>query len=127
MRIKFVLAVMMCCGAIFCSALTDEPSHGIFAGVITDSSGAIIPEATIRVQHWVYDEFGHHPREKCDAEVYTDGEGRFSIRLPVGGYDVFIAYPGFAATTRGVRIKSGQTTTLNVELAVDPLTTPLHF
>ena len=49
----------------------------------------------------------------------ADDQGRFVIvNVPVGVYDVRVSAVGYQAKiTRGVRLESGQTTTLNVTLA----------
>ncbi|HKW75564.1 MAG TPA: carboxypeptidase-like regulatory domain-containing protein [Terriglobales bacterium] len=116
------LRLILLCGALFLSGACDEPKPGTLKGVITDPNGAIIVEATIRVQHWTFDKDMHHPREKCDDELYTDDAGRFAISLQPGDYDVFIAYPGMSPVAKKIEIKSGKTATLNRQLKFDRLT-----
>lgn len=122
MSLKMFLTLLLCYAALMSASVPNVPAKGALTGVITDSNGAIIPEATIRVQHWVFDQYMQHPREKCDGEFYTNAKGRFNVALQPGDYDVFIAYPSMSPVAKKVEIKNGKTTELNRELKIDPLT-----
>lgn len=122
MRVKKVLAILICGLFSLSLGISENSPAGTLTGVITDPVGAIVQGATIRVQHWVFDKYMHHPRETCDAEVYTDDAGRFSVSLPPGEYDIFIGYPSMSPVAKKIEIKSGKATTLNRQLKFDPLT-----
>lgn len=47
-----------------------------------------------------------HKNGATDIHVRTSEDGKYSIELPVGTYDVFISADGFAPTCRKVEIES---------------------
>lgn len=124
MAINRLLAVFICCVALLTLGICEDSTDGVLTGVVTDPDGAVVPDATIRIQHWTYDKFGQTPREKCDAEIYADRAGRFAVRLHPGGYEVFVGFPGLAAVVKSVRIRSGKTTKFNQRLRFDPSAKP---
>ena len=83
---------------------------GVLTGVVTDSTGALIPGATILLT----------ASDGRQHEITSDGEGRYTLsRLSPGNYEMLVASPGFS-TAQGMKIEivSGRTTTHNVQLAL---------
>jgi hypothetical protein len=92
----------------------DSAMLGGFAGLsgtVTDSSGAVVPNAKIQV---------FSPTGELEASASTDGQGRYEISdLPAANYRVELASPGFQTTVfQGVSLGGGRERTLNVTLTV---------
>ena|SRR6185312_752821 len=116
-----VLAMLCCTLLALAAQRSDIPREGL-SGVITDPNGAILPEATIQVQHWKFASYGQHPQAACDSVTHSDQNGRFSVSLPPGSYDVFVSYPTMSPVAKKIQIAVGKYTLFNVELKFDPLT-----
>jgi hypothetical protein len=116
-----------CLLTVFSLALSNFAStNGMLKGKVTDSEGAAIRHATVRV-HW--DESGARVGLKSnvgikeDLTVNTNEGGEFSIELPPGFYDVFISANAFTPQCRKVRVRSGEIATFSPKLNADPLVT----
>jgi hypothetical protein len=83
-------------------------------GIVTDSSGAAVPAATVRVQNM---ETG------AGRDLVTDTAGRYDAALlPVGNYKVSAAKPGFQAQTKtGITLVLSQRAEVDVALGVTQL------
>src|SRR3984885_10805124 len=85
--------------------------RGGISGIITDQTGAIVPEAAIKATN------------QATGLVYsttasTAGEFAFTD-LPLGSYTVVISRPGFSVLTiNAVRVSAGSTYNLPVKLDV---------
>src|SRR5438128_1325081 len=91
-------------------AFSQSTTAGDIAGTITDPSGAVVPNIKVTA--------------KADATgesrtTTTTGEGfyRFSLLQP-GSYTVDVTASGFQAGSRKVQVGVGQTSTVNIALAV---------
>jgi hypothetical protein len=86
---------------------------GSFKGVVTDPSGAVIPNATVLVHRdW--------PEQNTqNLRLNTDKFGRFSIELAPGFYDIAIFAQAFSPNSGKVRIRCSQATHYTAKLAVD--------
>ncbi len=84
-----------------------EAQNGVLTGVVTSDTGQPVATAQVTVL-----------RGGPGAAVVTDEQGRYRIQLAAGTYDVVFDH-GFHEERResNVSISSGQTTTLNVQLA----------
>lgn len=99
------------------------PATGTLQGTVRDETGAVHRGAMIAVQHW--DLVGRplpRPVPIINPIVCTDSEGRFSIQLAPGLYDVFISFFGMSPFAKKVKIEAAKETTLDCELPFDPLT-----
>lgn len=96
------------------TAVAQQAPSGI-AGVVKDTSGAVLPGVTVEAASPVL-------IEKVRS-VTTDTEGRFNIvDLRPGTYTVTFTLPGFNTYRRaGIVISVGFTATVNAELAVGSL------
>jgi Carboxypeptidase regulatory-like domain len=99
---------------LFSSAAWAQQQSGI-AGVVRDSSGSVLPGATVEAASPAL-------IEKVRA-VVTDGEGRFNIvDLRPGTYTVTFSLPGFSTLKRdGIVLTGGFTATVNADLTVGSL------
>lgn len=89
---------------------------GALTGVVSDSSGSVIPAARVIVR----DVATHQSRE---ASTGAEGQYRFA-ELPAGTYEVFVRQPGFAPYTHaGVNVPLGATSRLDIVLQSAAVTT----
>ena len=82
------LAIML--GGLLCTTLVAQVITGTILGTVTDSSGALIPRATVTITN-----------EGTNAVVttHTGGSGEYVVpMLPSGQYTVEIKNPGFRPT-----------------------------
>ncbi len=84
---------------------------GTISGTVADSSGALIPGATVLI---------HNTDTGTQRTLTTDGTGRFSApSVPVGSYAVTATATGFAEYKRtGIELTVGQSLNLALALAV---------
>ncbi len=84
---------------------------GKIAGVVSDSSKALIPGVSVKVEGATLFE----PKEVITAEDAS----YFVDKLPPGTYKVTISFPGFKTVVRdNVEVRAGFTATINVPLEV---------
>ena len=101
-------------------------ANGTLKGAVTDSEGAAIRHATVRI-HW--DESGARVGLKTnvgikqDLTASTSERGEFSMEVPPGFYDVFISANGFTPQCRKVRVRPGETASFSPKLNADPIVT----
>ena len=80
---------------------------GAIAGVVRDSSGAVIQSARVVVTN----------KDTGFARPVTTASGVYSApALPVGAYDVTAEAPGFQPWKKQVTVEAGSTTTVNIIL-----------
>lgn len=115
-RILALAVVFLCIS--FAAA---QQESGI-TGKITDDQGAGIRNARV-LFHWdpagsevgLKDNIGI----KQDVTATTDEDGKYSVDIPPGFYDVFVSSMAFTPTAAKVRVKTGQRATYNSKLKVD--------
>ena len=92
-------------------AATLIPGNGKLSGNVTDPSGAIVPNATVRV----YD-----ASNNLVASAVTDDSGDYQVTgLPEGNYRVEIASPGFRTySVSNVELTGGEDTSQDATLQV---------
>src|SRR5262245_5730606 len=107
-RVLHVLAFLVL-GARMASA------QSIIAGVVKDTSGAVLPGVTVEASSEVLIE--------KSRSVTTDGDGRYSIvDLRPGTYEITFTLPGFNTFKRNdVIVPSNVTVPINAELKVGSL------
>ncbi len=89
-------------------------TFGSLAGVVRDASGAVLPGVTV--------EASSPDLIERVRTATTDGSGQFRIEAVPGLYTVAFSLPGFGTVRReGIELKSGFTTSVNVELKVGSL------
>jgi hypothetical protein len=95
-------------------------------GVVKDPEGAVISGAMVLI-HW--DSAGSAVGLKsnvgitADRTVRTKDDGTFSIDLPPGFYDVFVAASAFTPACRKLRLKPGKGIEISFRMTADPLYT----
>ena len=90
--------------------LAAQVDFGAINGVVTDSSGAVLPGVTIELTG---------PEKRT---VFTGGRGEFSVvRLRPGEYDVLITLAGFSTVRTKVVLAAGRTERLTIQMRVAAL------
>ena len=89
------------------ASLLAQSSVGIVRGTVKDSSGGVLPGATVRLSR----------APDADRTTITDAKGEFSfVALPPGQY--IITVDGFAQVRRQVAVQAGAVVRLSLELRV---------
>ena len=106
------LGVIMCGLLIPVAASAQQATASGIAGLVKDTSGAVLPGVTVEAASPAL-------IEKVRS-VVTDGEGRFNIvDLRPGSYVVTFTLTGFNTFKRdGIELPSGFTATVNADLQV---------
>jgi hypothetical protein len=95
-------------------------------GSVTDAEGAAVSRARVYI-HW--DSSGSdtglvtNVGVKQDVTTLTDREGRFSVTLPPGFYDLFVSAAAFSPDCRKIRIQPGRPASFATKLKADPIVT----
>lgn len=94
--------------------LAQSTTDGAIGGVVTDSSGAVVPGATVTA---------HNLATSGTAAAATDGNGRYLIgHLQPGTYSVEISAKGFAGyKATSITVEVGRATAVDAALGVQAL------
>jgi hypothetical protein len=111
--VAFALLVVMSIGSTRLAAQTS--SSGDIAGVVTDQSGALVPDAKVVLKDLA-------KGNAQDTTTSKDGAYRFYLLTP-GTYTVSVTATGFNTETRQVEVTLGQITSLNFQMSVGSSTT----
>jgi Carboxypeptidase regulatory-like domain len=107
--------LLLLISAFTCKAAT-------FSGTVRDSLGAVIANAHV-VIHWDpagSNYLGDNVGIREDISVSTDSDGKFSLELPPGFYDVFVTATAFTPYCEKIRLKD-RPKTYDVKLKVSPV------
>ena len=88
-----------------------QQTTGTILGRVTDSTGAVVPDASIQIQN---------PATGFSRTDTADSDGRYlESNLPLGTYTITVQKPGFQTLVHsGVEVTVGSQVTINAELAV---------
>jgi hypothetical protein len=87
---------------------------GAMHGIITDPSGAVIPNATVHLTNSV---------SGFDRTLVTDASGQFTLsNVPFNPYRISVSANGFAPLSQNVEIRSSVGTSLNLVLQIEGAT-----
>jgi hypothetical protein len=84
-----------------------SPEIATLSVTVIDSTGAVIPNSSVIV-HWDsagLDDVKDNIGTKEDKVATTDATGSFSLEIPPGVYDVFVAAAGFSPHCEKLTIK----------------------
>jgi len=101
-----VLALVLTTSAVFAQSIIS----GEITGVVTDSTGAVVPNATVTL----------NSKEIGTTQTLTTnaaGDFRFPLLRP-GVYTVLVKATGFSVAAEGVTVGVGQVTTASMQLRV---------
>ncbi len=107
-------------GALLCiPAALAQTVTGSITGAVTDSSGAVIPDAHVTALN---------TGTGVKTEANTNGAGAYTIRfLPIGPYTVTVDAPGFSAqTVPQFALEIDQTAKVNATLTVGASSTKVE-
>ena len=83
--------------------------EAVLTGTVTDSTGAVLPGATVRAVH---EATGN------TFETVTDGRGAFRVPVRIGTFRIVAELSGFTTVTRtGIDLLVGQTSTVNIQMS----------
>ncbi len=93
------------------TAALAQTSRGVISGTVTDSSGAVVPDATVKIEQ---NETG------LTRSLVTTSDGVFEFAaLPAGFYTVTVSHVGFQTQKiRNIEVQVARTTSLPVTLSV---------
>ena len=86
-------------------------SSGGFTGVVSDPSGAIVPDAIVELKD-------NAKGDTQSTRTNAEGEYLYSFLRP-GNFTLTVSHPGFKATSRALDISLGPPATMNVQLALE--------
>src|ERR1700687_2008537 len=105
-----VMSVLILLAAVFCVAALAQVPTGTISGIVTDESGAVIPNASVVI---------HDKGTGADRTLSTGPDGAFSApSLPARVYEVRVASNCFRATVREATVEVGATTTADIHMIV---------
>jgi hypothetical protein len=113
-RVSFVGALLVALCFMVSTGAPAQTSQG-FTGLVTDSSGAAIPNAKVIV---------HNEGSAVDKMVTTTGTGNWAVPfLDPGTYDVSVTADKFKTVLRtGITLVTGQTAAINISLPIGSVT-----
>jgi len=76
-------------------------------GTVRDVTGAVLDQAVVVVQHWRGDA-QHRVSLEPPVPVQPDSQGRYSISLSPGVYDVLISCPFCSPQVKQVKMNAGK-------------------
>ena len=101
--------ILVCYLAIGLQANAQSNSASL-SGTVLDSSGAVVPNATIEI---------HNPVSHFDRSATTDGAGKFSFgNVPFNPYHLSVAANGFAAYAQDIEVRSSVPLDVKINLQV---------
>jgi hypothetical protein len=106
-RILSICAV----GFMALSAAAQSGNAGAVRGIVTDPTGAVVPNAAVRLTNGV---------SQFDRTATTDAQGQFTFsNVPFNPYQMSVSAKGFAPLGQNVEIRSVVGTTLKLVLQVE--------
>ena len=91
-------------------AMLGQVPTGTIAGVVSDESGAVVPNAKVTVIH---------KETNLRRDLVAGADGSFSAAaLPAGNYEVHAEASGFRLLVRPATVETGATTTVNLTMQV---------
>ena len=83
---------------------------GTISGVVADESGAVIPNANLKIRN---------KETGAERELISNAEGAFSApSLPAGVYEVRVELKGFRTVVREATVETGLTTTADIRMPI---------
>lgn len=110
-RVRFVRLLTLTLLAVCSVFATAQTITGGVNGIVTDSSGAVIPNAKV---------VATNVDTGIETPATTNTDGVYALRfLQIGTYKVSIEAPGFAATNVGpFKLETGQNAKIDVKLSI---------
>jgi outer membrane receptor protein involved in Fe transport len=107
----YIFTILACLVPLMPQTLTAQLSTATMFGTVTDSTGAVIPDATVSLKQ---------TETNFTRETKTNGDGQYRAEfLPIGPYTIKVIAPGFKEVSRtGVVLTGAQVAELNYALVI---------
>lgn len=87
-----------------------QDARGMITGVVTDASGALVPEAVLRAVNTA---------SNVAVTAATNAQGNYTLNhLLPGEYRIYVSKEGFKTFERGVEVRAADRMTLDVQLEI---------
>src|SRR5215472_11713621 len=106
-----VLFFMISLGSLFSKLDAQTTSSGGLTGVVSDPSGAVVPNAIVELKD-------NAKGDTQSTRTNAEGEYLYSFLRP-GNFTLTVTNPGFKATSRALDISLGPPATMNVQLVLE--------
>ena len=105
----FTIGAVILLVALSVVSASGQTNFGRISGTVTDSSGAVIPNATVTIRN---------SATNLERTAATDGEGFYTVtNLPVGNYTVSVEQTGFKKSVQTGNVLAADTRlTVNITL-----------
>ncbi len=105
------LVSMLCASGLAATALQAQETTGAISGVVTDSSGAAVPNVQVTVTE---------PTSGLKRTISSNASGEYTVpELPPGNYKVVVIAPGYKESdTDNVRVDVSTTNTVSPQLQI---------
>jgi hypothetical protein len=106
---SFVAALILCVGACTADLLGQGTDLGTIRGTVTDSSGALVPNAQVEISDLA---------TGTSRKITTDEHGNFqTVAVPSGHYKASVTAPGFGTSVvNGIVVNGSDVATANATL-----------
>src|SRR5258708_34495725 len=103
-----VISVLILLATVFCVIALAQAPVGTISGVVSDESGAVVPNAKVTIAN---------KDASLRRDLTTNSDGSFSAAaLPAGEYEVRAEAAGFRVLVRPATVETGATTTVNLSM-----------
>ena len=109
----FALLAVLSIGSVRLAAQTT--TTGDITGVVTDQTGAVVPDATVTLKD-------NAKGNTQDATTNKEGVYHFYLLTP-SSYTISVTATGFTSASRTANVAVGQVATLNIQLSIGSSTT----
>jgi hypothetical protein len=104
----FSLSILLV--ALFCVSMLGQAPTGTMSGVVTDDTGAVIPNVTVTITN---------KATNISRTATTNAEGFYSAAaLEAGEYEVRAEVKGFKTSVRPATVQIGETTAVNMPMSL---------
>ena len=104
-----ILVRLLVVSTILVLPLAASAQDAAISGTVLDSSGAVLPGATVRAVH---------EASGNTFETVSDDRGAYRLVVRVGAVRITAELPDFTAATRSVELLLGQTAVVNLQLSL---------
>ncbi len=111
LQLCLLLAVVLC---VTTSLSLAQAPVGSISGVVSDESGAVMPNASIIIKNKATD---------SERRLTSNADGSFAAAsLPAGQYEVRVENKGFRTVVREATVETGATTNADIRMPVGQTT-----
>jgi Carboxypeptidase regulatory-like domain len=110
-----VISVCLCALALSSLGSAQTGNSGTIKGVVTDPSGAVVPNATVTI---------HNPVSGYELTAVSDSSGNFTLpNVPFNPYHMTVTAPNFSPYAQDVEVRSTVPLNVKVDLQVEGTST----